>query len=117
MHCPDYGKTERKECAELNNQVTQVPSLEFELARLNAAETDKEHQEQQDGLGLAADKFKCGPGGMDGGYLHVDKVRSGTGDHAYYQHPVLEKFKKSAFHFAVLGFSGCEYTFYLRFPF
>ena len=88
-----------------------MPALEFELAGLYAAETDEKHQEQQYGLGPAANCLQNGSGGVDGGYLGVDEICTCSGDHAYHQHPVFQEFEKSAFHF------GREDTFYLRFTF
>jgi hypothetical protein len=73
----------------LYEQVAYVPPPENQLARLNAAETDKQHQKKQDRLCPAAYSFKNRTCSVDGGYLHVNKVRSCAGDHAYYKHPVF----------------------------
>ena len=98
VHGPDDREAEGKEGECLNCQIAQMPALELELAGLDAAETDEQHQEKQDGLCPAADGFQNWPGCVDGGYLGVDEIGSGSGDHAYHEHPILKEFEKSAFH-------------------
>jgi hypothetical protein len=75
-----------------------MPPGGLKLLRLYPAETDEQHKEQQDGLGLAADNLQYGACCMYGWYLHIDKVCSGSGYHAYHKHPVFKESDESAFH-------------------
>ena len=76
-----------------------MPAFEFELTGLYTAETDEQHKEKQYGLSAAAYGLQNRSGGMYGGNLCVYEIGARTGDHSYHQHPVLEEFDESAFHF------------------
>ena len=65
VHGPDYGEAESQEGRYLDDEVAYMPFSEYKLTGLYAAETDKEHEEQQNGLNPAADGLQNGTGGVD----------------------------------------------------
>lgn len=90
-----------------------MPAFEYQLARLDAAETDKQHEEKQNRLGAAANGLKYRTCRVYGGYLGVDEVCACAGDHTYNQHPVFKEFEKSAFHLAANILLFCDLRFIL----
>ena len=69
-----------------------MPPFQLELAGIYPAETDEQHQEQQDRLYFAAECLKKRSCRVQCGYIHVDKVCPCACHHTYDQHPVLDEF-------------------------
>ena len=70
-----------------------MPFPECKLTGLYPAEADEQHKKEQYGLCLTANDFKNRSRGVNRRDLHIDKVCSGAGKHAYHKHPVLKEFE------------------------